>query len=738
MTDPTAETGTDTSFPLTHWARETGAGLAAAQLSIAYCLSFSALLFHGPLAGGLDRGFSALLVGSSVTGLWIAFASTLVPVAAGPNNPAVAVLAVLAGAVSGLVLGAGGDAEHAVTAVLLAFTLATLATGLALFGLGALRLAAYVRFVPYPVIGGFLAASGWLLAVGGVKVVTGQSIDLFDLAGSFPRGTALKLAVAVAFVAGVFAVKKATGRMNALPMAFLAATLLLDLVLGSGVASNPETWFLDHATRPVPWLPLSAMTRESVDWSLFASVAAEIASAAGVTALALLLDVSALEIARAKSVDLDRELTANGAANILSAPLGGVMGKLSVNGTRLIDETGGISRASGIITALITGAIALFGIDLAHLVPAPVLGGLLMFIGLSVLADVLIRSPARRAWSDYALALLIMLAILKSGYLAGVVLGFVGACLMFALSYSRVGVIRRHLTREVMASNVDRSSEATALLQANGQRIQIFWLSGYLFFGSAHGLFEAIRKSLERAPAGERTYAILDLAEVPGLDTSALLSLLKLRNLADERGLTLVFAGASETMIEAFHRLDIIGPKRTHRIAKDRSAALAWCEDAILGEGPPHAPGAGGGTDILLWLTQKIGSTEAEAVQRFLTRRELLPGDRLYEEGDPADTIDLIASGSAAITIARDGAAPHLVRHMAKRTVVGEMGFFRANRRTATVTAEEPAIVYTLTRDAYARMLIEEPRAAAAFQSFIIRTLSDRLEFANKGLAALS
>jgi predicted ArsR family transcriptional regulator len=58
--------------------------------------------------------------------------------------------------------------------------------------------------------------------------------------------------------------------------------------------------------------------------------------------------------------------------------------------------------------------------------------------------------------------------------------------------------------------------------------------------------------------------------------------------------------------------------------------------------------------------------------------------------------------------------------------------------RTATVSAEQPAAVYTLTRSGYERMKAEDAEIAASFLEFIARTLSDRLEFATQGIAALS
>ena len=81
---------------------------------------------------------------------------------------------------------------------------------------------------------------------------------------------------------------------------------------------------------------------------------------------------------------------------------------------------------------------------------------------------------------------------------------------------------------------------------------------------------------------------------------------------------------------------------------------------------------------------------------------------------------------------------PLLIRRMSRKTVVGEMGFFRGNVRRATVSVEGESLVFTLTRTAYDRLCIEDPELATAFLEFIVRALADRLEFANRGIAALS
>jgi MFS superfamily sulfate permease-like transporter len=87
-------------------------------------------------------------------------------------------------------------------------------------------------------------------------------------------------------------------------------------------------------------------------------------------------------------------------------------------------------------------------------------------------------------------------------YLFGVLAGLLCACVMFTISYARLGVVRRHMTRAQFAGYVDRTAEAAAYLRENGDAIQIYWLSGYIFFGSSEGVLERIRGDIEALPRG--------------------------------------------------------------------------------------------------------------------------------------------------------------------------------------------------------------------------------------------
>ena len=159
---------------------------------------------------------------------------------------------------------------------------------------------------------------------------------------------------------------------------------------------------------------------------------------------------------------------------------------------------------------------------------------------------------------EWGLTGVMTLVIINLGYFMGVVLGVIGACLMFALSYSRIGVIRRHLTRQEFSSNVERSPEQSRLLREEGKRVHVFWLSGFIF-GSSNGLFERIKRVIDAQRDKPVGYVVLDFGAVPGLDTSAVLSLVKLRNYCEEHDVTLGFSGLSDSMRASFERAGFFG-----------------------------------------------------------------------------------------------------------------------------------------------------------------------------------
>jgi SulP family sulfate permease len=596
----------------------------------------------------------------------------------------------------------------------------------------------WLRFVPYPVIGGFLAASSLLLITGGVEVVTQTDLSLSPSSWRPLYSTLYgpQILIGALFAIAIPLLGRWFPAYLALPVAFFAFLIALDGCL-FGIVSDEtvsNAWFLPKLGELSLWWPANFVLGNQVDWGVVAQSSAEIGSFCGVMAIALLLDVSSLEVARQKTADLDQEFRSNGLANLLASALGGFGGSLSMNGCVLLDESGATTRWAGAIVGLAAAFILFSGVDVGSVVPKAILGGMLAYLGAVILIE-LWEAPAQSSWMEWALTGLMTLVIINFGYFMGVVLGVIGACLMFALSYSRIGVIRRHLTRQEFSSNTERAPEQLRILQKEGNRVHVFWLSGFIFFGSSNGLFERVKQVIEAQREKPVGYLVLDFGGVPGLDSSAVLSLVKLRNYCENSKVTLGFSGLGESMRVSFERAGFFSGSRPHQVFGGHNEAIEWCEDMLLMH---HEVGAASVHSFESWLTAELGGTaDMSRIAPYLQRHELNVGEALFHQGEPPDSVELLASGQLLVTREDEQGRPIRLRRMVGHTIVGEMGFYRKIPRSATVVAEEPSIVYRLTRESFDRMHAEDPAAAAVLQSLIIRLLSDRLEFANREVAAL-
>jgi len=714
------------------------AGLLAAVVLIANIVSFGALMFPGDLGAGIPTAIWAMLVGSGIGGIWIALNTSLPPLATGIDSPTGAVLVLLSASAASAVFASGGSAQSAIQTVMLIFTAATVLSGALFFGLGALRCGSYFRFVPYFVVGGFLAATGWLLVAGAVRMTTGHALAFSSLGSSWSEISVARFGAAVVALMVLLAVRRWAKSPFAIPAALLTMWVVGTISLRRLGLSGPEHgWYLPSLKGLTEWSPLEAARTTHLTWSTMLSLIPELLAVTVVALISLVTKVSSIEVTRQAAGDLDREFRAHGIASLIAAPFGGILASLQIGTSRLLEHAGGATRMSGAMCGVFLGAVGIANLNLPGLIPVPIVAGLILYLGYTFLIDALGRPYAQRAWLDLLLAVGIMIACVEYGYLIGVLAGLVGACVMFAISYARLGVVRRHVTRTMFASYVDRSADVSRHLRETGDAIQLYWLSGFIFFGSSESVFERVRDDIQALARGQVAYVILDFGMVSGADSSAIAGLAKLRNFCNKHYVTLVYSSLPPGLRATLQLGGLFGGKSRHRAFADLNLALAWCEDSLVAK-------ANLGTQKDLasfesWLQHQLGTAvRAADLVGYLERKDADGPQILYREGEPADTVDLVAAGNLAIDIAIENGESLRVRHITTHTVLGEMGFFRHSVRSATVSSDGPATIFTMSRTNFERMRKERPDLASAFDEFILRVLADRIDFANRTVAALS
>lgn len=713
------------------------AGIIVSAGNIALAVGFAAVIFHGELSVGVSIGLWSFLMSMVVSGVVVGLTTSMPPIGAGPDTPVVAVMTLLSAGVAAQITTFGGSTGQIITHTMLAFTLMTLMSGATMYFIGALQLGQWFRFVPYPVVAGFLAATGWLMILSSYKVITGEPLTTASFAQVLQPGTAPKVAIAILFAVAVLVLGERIRGSYLLPVAFFGTAAVIDLILWRFAATNTG-WFIPDVENLSPWFPVAAALSHDIHWDVLLKASPEMLTCVIVGIISVVVKVSGVETSRKVAADLNQEFRANGAASLLAAPLGAVAGSLLVSSSKAYIETGARTKFSAIAAGITTGLVVLAGINLPGRVPTPVLAGLLILLGYNMLTSALRDAFKQKLWAEFALASAVALVCVRFGYIVGVLLGFVCACLVFAFNYGRIGVIRRHLTRRSFASDVERAPAVEHILRAEGDAIQLYWLSGYMFFGSSEGLFERVRATIESQTIKPVRFVLLDVAGVSGMDSSAVAGLVKLMHLCDKRSITLVYSGLSNQIHLALISGSLVGEGKPHRAFPSRNEALDWSEEQLLNQLRPDALQETS-MDFQQWVADELGAAVAcEVISAYFSRRELAGGEILYRRGDPSDTIDFVASGTLAVSADDGRDPPRRIHRSTRQTVVGEMGFFRRTSRAAMISAEGPAVIYSLTRESLERMQLQDPQVYAAFLGFVIRTLSDRLELANQEVSALT
>jgi sulfate permease, SulP family len=713
------------------------AGIVAAVILIANIISFGALMFPGEFSAGIPLAVWSMLIGACICGVWISLATSLPPIATGIDSPTGTVLVLLSALAGARVVAAGGSPQTAVLTVMLLFTTATLLSGALLYLLGACRWGTYFRFVPFSVVGGFLAATGFFLIAGGVRMITGRALSVGALAVPWSSSEAAKLGTAVLALAVLLALRLWVKWVLAMPAALLAMWLGLVAALRVlGLAGAQDGWYFHSLGTLTAWSPLTVLYTSHLNLSTVGHLIPELFAVLVVALISLITKVSSIEVSRQASGDLNCELRAHGLGSIIAAPFGGLTSSVQVGTSRLLEYAGGATRMSGVACAVTMGLVGIAHFDLPGLVPIPLVGGLVFYLGYSFIADALWRPYSQRAWLDLALIVGITIVCLQYGYLVGVLGGLVCACMIFIISYARLGVIHRRASRAQVASYVDRSSEASEYLRKSGDTIQLYWLSGYIFFGSSEGIFERIKADIHALQPRQVSYLMLDFSLVSGADTSAIVSLGKLRRFCSERGAILVFCSMSAASRAVLERCGFLDRKTPQQVFSDFNSALAWCEDQVLAKAKLEVDATVDGFEA--WLQGQLGkSIRSSEVMAYLERKSVDGARAIYHQGDPSDTLDLVAVGRLNIEVASNDGRRLGVRRVTTHAVVGEMGFFRQVARSASVYSDGPATLFTLTRANFNRMRRERPDLASAFDDFIVRVLADRVENGNREIAAL-
>jgi SulP family sulfate permease len=712
------------------------AGLVLGFSEVIVSVSIASLIFSGPLEAYLSRGITIVLVTSTVTILCTTLFASFHGVISGiQDNPSV-LLAFTVGSLAGVV-GAGPDLFPTVLGLILT---TTLLTGAAMWLLGYFRLGGLMRYIPYPVIGGFLAGVGWLLIRGSIEAIAEYPLSLETLPALFQPDQLLRWVPGIVFGLALFVGVHRIKHQLALPgilLAGLVAFSLAFIVSGMSIEQAAERGLvLGQMGANAMWQPLQLSELVQANWGALLGQAGNIGAILIISAISLLLYISGLELALHHDIDLNRELRTGGVANLLSGLLGGMIGFHDLPYTALNYSVGARGRLAGIVAGLVCLVLLLIGTSLLAYVPKPLLSGLLFYLGLNFLDEWVVQGRKRLGRVDYGVVLLMLFIIALTNFLVGVGIGLILTIIIFVVNYSRTNIFHHTLSGAEVSSNVERNAYQRRALSALGRQIYILELEGFIFFGTANSILEHIRARLHDPDEEELLYLILDFRRVTGLDSSAVFSLTRVKDLADTHGFTLVF-----THLSASNRAELehSGLAINERILfyDDLDHGLEWCEEQLLGTNMATLKLI---PFILEAQLDALGFDTADGakLKTYLEKIQLKPGEYLIHQGEPFSDLYFIEFGQVSIYLELENGQRMRVHTPGAGTIVGELGFYLDVPRSASVIADFNTVAYRLTRRAMEEMKTRDPELAIAFDEMMLRVVAERLVTTNRTLAALN
>lgn len=720
-------------------------GFSAALIAIPYAMTLGLLAFAPFGAEYAALGVAAALLASVIANV----VSALLPAARCQiMGPRASITVVFSGILAGLVthpLLHGADGVTPAELMAAGFLILALAGALQL-AFAASGVAHVIKFVPYPVVAGFMNGIALLLILSQLAPALGLEVGspLSALAADPGAIRPASPVIALIVLATVFLAPR---WVRGIPP--LACGLIVGIALHHGIAA-----FAPSAVGPVvgalPQLDLGpgelpaivgfARTSEAATWMQILLPAALLLAA--VASLDGLLAAVAADGVTRGHHDGRRVLAGQGVSNLLAAAFGAV--PIAANAHTRIGNylAGGRTRMSVLFHALFMLA-ALLGLGpILEWVPISALAGIVFYIAWTLL-DRWTRELARRLHAasgfraELALNLLIVVAVAVTLVAVNVMVAFgvgvAGAAVLLLVKLSG-SPVRRVLDGTMRMSLKIRAAEARALLQPLAAQIRILELEGEIFFGTA----DHLKAAVERLPQGTR-YAILDFRRVHEIDASGARMLDVVAQIAAQRDMRVLLSHLRPddprgAYLHALGASAAIDPSHWFR---DLDRALEWAEDRLLErarfeDAPERAP-----QDMSLF--EALEPAERAHVLEALERHELRHGETVFLEGDPGDRLYLIARGAVSIKVKLDGESrARRLATFGSGVFFGEMAIVEGAPRSADAFAKgDRVVLYSLSAARFAGLVAAHPAIGLKIYQSLARELASRLRSTSGALRAL-
>jgi SulP family sulfate permease len=718
-------------------------GFAAMLVALPSAIAFGVTIYAS--LGGSYAAYGALagILGATALGLVASSMGGTNRLITAPCAPAAAVLAAFA------IEGVQQGLDPAVVVVLLsAIGLAAGALQVLFGGVGLGRL---IKYMPYPVVSGYLSGVG-------LYIIFGQVPKLLGSPGGTKLGPALlhpslwawqAIAVgAVTMFAMVFA-PRLTKRVPAAILALLAGVLtyfglslfdagLLDprnpLVIGplGETGSSGGGGFVN-----------TVVGRWSGVGQLGASELAMLVTPA--LTLAVLLSIDTLKtcvvldaLTRSRH-DSNRELIGQGLGNIASAVIGGMPGAGTMGATLVNMSSGALTRYSGFIEGVLALVAFLLLGTLISWVPVAALAGILIVVGVRMIDSHSFGFLRQRSTIlDFGVIAAVVVTALTVSLIAASGVGIALAVVLFIREQIGGSVVRRKLLGNETFSKRIRTHDEMEILTEHGSRAAIIELQGSLFFGTADQLYRSLEPELKT-----RDFLILDMRRIQTVDVTAAHLLEQVKDMMVERKGFLIFSQlppnlpSGRDLQQYFDQVGLIHEGSAVRVFPGLDDALEWVEDRIIREAELTRDEE---TALELHEVELFAGRKEQtlaALEQCMEKRHVAAGDSIFSRGDAGDELFLIRRGAVRIVLPLNDRQSHHLGTFGRGAFFGEMAFLDGEARSANAVAFIDTELYVLSRRAFDKFAEEHKKLGLRLMEGIASVLASRLRYTNAELRVL-
>jgi SulP family sulfate permease len=714
-------------------------GLAAMLVALPSAIAFGVLVFSTISPQMIGEGAFFGMMGAAILGLTAPLFGRTPALISAPCAPAAAVLSALAADL----IGRGVGVQH-VTGLL---ALTTLIAALLQVLYGLLKGGELIKFIPFPVVSGYLSGVSLIIATGQLPKLLGLPKDTKLLQGlTSPQlwqwtGILVGVLTISAMLIAPRLTKKipatiiglATGIVCYFALSLLEPSLLVlsgnSLVVGAiPTGASFLTTISERFT--------SMIDIKMTDLQIVAQSAVALSALLSIDTLKTCVILDSLTKNRHNS---NRELLGQGLANLITFMTGGMAGSGTMGPTLVNVSSGGRTILSSFIEGGLIVLVLLVLSPLIAWVPISALAGILLVVAFRIFDWRSFRLlKFRETRFDFIVIAAVVVVAESVGLIAAASTGIGLAILLFIRDQIRISVLRQRTTLQEISSKTHRLENEKIILQKHGDQAAVIDLYGNLFFGTTDHLFTQLEEDLRI-----HKWLLLDLRRVQSLDYTAMHLFSLMHDRLKERGGQLLFSGMPSSLPTGQnlqHYMADVGllDEGGIKIFESRDEGLEWMENRILEESGWQGKPEENLLDMKeIELLRELDDKTLDDLRLCSQERRVRKGESIFKVGDTGDEIFLIRRGSVRILLPLKGGKYHHLATCSQGDYFGEMAFLDNQQRSANAIAKSDCELYALSRKKFNIHVYDNAILGVKVFARIARAMSFRLRQTDVELCAL-